>query len=57
VDSISILGPVAPCPTTIPFFLPTVPAGFPSPAQDHIEQIVAERMFALIDCNKSGPLL
>lgn len=41
VDSVSILGPVAPSPTTIPFFLPTVPAGFPSPAQDHLEQRIS----------------
>jgi len=41
VDTISILGSVAPSPATIPFFLPTVPAGFPSPAQDHIEQRIS----------------
>ncbi len=48
MDSVSILGPVAPSPTTIPFFLPTVPAGFPSPAQDHIEQRVSlDELFQL----------
>lgn len=41
MDTISILGPVAPSTATIPFFLPTVPAGFPSPAQDHIEQRIS----------------
>lgn len=48
MDSVSIFGPVAPSPTTIPFFLPTVPAGFPSPAQDHIEQRVSlDELFQL----------
>jgi len=41
VDSITILGPAAPSPTTVPFFLPTISAGFPSPAQDHIEQRIS----------------
>lgn len=41
MDSLTILGPVAPSPTPIPFYLPTVPAGFPSPAQDHLEQRVS----------------
>ncbi|WP_242672101.1 LexA family protein [Stutzerimonas kirkiae] len=32
----------------IPFFLPSVPAGFPSPAQDHIEQRVSlDELFGL----------
>jgi DNA polymerase V len=37
VGSFTLLGTVAHSPTTIPFFLPSVPAGFPSPAQDHLE--------------------
>ena len=37
MSSFSLLGPVAHSPTTIPFLLPSVPAGFPSPAQDHLE--------------------
>lgn len=36
--SITILGPVAPPSVPRPVFLPSVLAGFPSPAQDHIEQ-------------------
>lgn len=48
MESLTILGPVAPSPTTIPFFLPTVPAGFPSPAQDHLEQRVSlDELFGL----------
>ncbi|MDM9653910.1 MULTISPECIES: LexA family protein [Pseudomonadaceae] len=48
MDSVSILGPVAPSPTAIPFFLPTVPAGFPSPAQDHLEQRISlDELFRL----------
>lgn len=35
--SFTLLGPVAHSPATIPFFLPSIPAGFPSPAQDHLE--------------------
>jgi len=41
VSSITILGPVAPSSASIPFFLPSVPAGFPSPAQDHLEQRIS----------------
>lgn len=41
MDSVTILGPVAPSSTPIPFYLPSVPAGFPSPAQDHIEQRIS----------------
>ncbi|WP_043309574.1 LexA family transcriptional regulator [Pseudomonas sp. ML96] len=48
MDSVTILGPVAASPTSIPFFLPTVPAGFPSPAQDHLEQRVSlDELFGL----------
>lgn len=39
--SVIILGPVAASPTEVPFFLPAVPAGFPSPAQDHLEQRIS----------------
>lgn len=48
MDCITILGPVEPSSTIIPFFLPTVPAGFPSPAQDHIEQRISlDELFSL----------
>lgn len=48
MDSVTILGPVAPSPTPIPFFLPSVPAGFPSPAADHIEQRISlDELFRL----------
>lgn len=32
-----ILGPAAPATIALPFFSFCVPAGFPSPAQDHLE--------------------
>ncbi len=48
MDSITILGPVAPSSVIIPFFLPSVPAGFPSPAQDHLEQRISlDELFGL----------
>ncbi|WP_298189549.1 translesion error-prone DNA polymerase V autoproteolytic subunit [uncultured Pseudomonas sp.] len=34
----TILGPVGSSHTELPFFSSRVPAGFPSPAQDHLEQ-------------------
>lgn len=37
MGSFTLLGPVAHSATTVPFFLPSIPAGFPSPAQDHME--------------------
>jgi DNA polymerase V len=46
--SVSILGPVATGGAEIPYFLPSVPAGFPSPAQDHIEQRISlDELFGL----------
>ncbi|RMH85241.1 peptidase S24 [Pseudomonas sp. AOB-7] len=46
--SVSILGPVAPGGAEIPYFLPSVPAGFPSPAQDHLEQRISlDELFGL----------
>lgn len=48
MDSVTILGPVAPSSAAIPFFLPSVSAGFPSPAQDHLEQRVSlDELFGL----------
>lgn len=35
---VTILGPLAPSAVELPFFLTRLPAGFPSPAQDHLEQ-------------------
>lgn len=49
MDSITILGPVAPSPTEIPFFLPAVSAGFPSPAMDHMEgRVSLEKIFKVL---------
>lgn len=48
MDSVTILGPVDPSSTPIPYFLPSVPAGFPSPAQDHLEQRISlDELFGL----------
>lgn len=48
MSTLHILGAVAPSSTAIPFFLPTVPAGFPSPAQDHLEQRISlDELFGL----------
>ncbi|HDQ4105111.1 TPA: peptidase S24 [Pseudomonas aeruginosa] len=48
VDSVTILGQVDSSSTPIPFFLPSVPAGFPSPAQDHLEQRISlDELFGL----------
>lgn len=48
MDSVTILGPVAPSSVPIPFFLPSIPAGFPSPAQDHLEQRISlDELFGL----------
>lgn len=41
MDCITILGRAAPSPSLLPYYLPSVPAGFPSPAQDHIEQRIS----------------
>ena len=37
----TILGPVANSSIALPFFSARVPAGFPSPAQDHLEQKIS----------------
>lgn len=48
MDSVTILGPVALSSVSVPFFLPSVPAGFPSPAQDHLEQRISlDELFGL----------
>lgn len=48
MDSVTILGSVAPSSAAIPFYLPSVPAGFPSPAQDHLEQRISlDELFGL----------
>jgi DNA polymerase V len=39
--SVSILGPLLAAGEKIPFFSSTVPAGFPSPAADHIEKHIS----------------
>ncbi|KRW65137.1 LexA family protein [Stutzerimonas nitrititolerans] len=38
---VSILGPAAPSSIILPFFSFCVPAGFPSPAQDHMEGTIS----------------
>ena len=36
--TVTLLGPVGSSGIELPFFSSRVPAGFPSPAQDHVEQ-------------------
>ncbi len=38
MDTVTILGPVACSSFELPFYSALIPAGFPSPAQDHLEQ-------------------
>lgn len=46
--SVTLLGPVAPSGSPLPLYAFRVPAGFPSPAQDHIErQISLDDLLAL----------
>lgn len=48
MDRVTILGPIAASTISIPFYLPSVPAGFPSPAQDHLEQRISlDELFGL----------
>lgn len=48
VDSITILGSGSRTTASLPFYLPSVPAGFPSPAQDHLEQRISfDELFQL----------
>ena len=37
----TLLGPAGPATTPLPLFAARVPAGFPSPAQDHMEQFIS----------------
>lgn len=39
--NVRILGPVGSSPSELPFFSFRVPAGFPSPAQDHLERKIS----------------
>ncbi|QMV65200.1 S24 family peptidase [Pseudomonas berkeleyensis] len=48
MDSVTILGQVEAGGIEVPYFLPSVPAGFPSPAQDHLEQRISlDELFGL----------
>jgi DNA polymerase V len=45
---INFLGQITPGGTELSFFLPSIPAGFPSPAQDHLEQRISlDEVFGL----------
>lgn len=48
MDSVTVLGQIESGGTEVPYFLPSVPAGFPSPAQDHLEQRISlDELFGL----------
>lgn len=41
MSTVTVLGPVGISESELPFFSARVPAGFPSPAQDHMEQTLS----------------
>lgn len=55
MDQAVILGPAASCPEPITCFEASVPAGFPSPALDHMEQKIS--LDALLDLHAAHTYL